>query len=87
MDRNCENCKFANYSAFVYPCNNCVGIEQWQEGTYGEPEESETCKWLTDSDGNYSTSCGETFTLIDGTPSENSMKYCCYCGKRLEEGK
>lgn len=45
--------------------------------------ESETCQWQADSDGNYSTSCGETFTLIDGTPSENCMRYCCYCGKKV----
>ena len=32
--------------------------------------------WLTD--------CGEIFCLDSGTPSDNEMKYCCYCGKELE---
>lgn len=48
--------------------------------------ETEICNWEADSDNNYSTSCGETFTLIDGTPNENGMKFCCYCGKKLQEG-
>lgn len=83
MNKDCENCKFANYSAFDDPCHNCIGADKWQEGAY-EEEEPETCQWLTDADNNYSTSCGEMFILIEGTPSENGMKYCCYCGKRLE---
>lgn len=43
------------------------------------------CSWVPDSDGNYETLCGEMFTLNDGTPSENGMKFCPYCGKPLRE--
>lgn len=46
--------------------------------------ETEICNWEADSEGNYSTDCGETFTLIDGTPEENRMRYCCYCGKTIK---
>ena len=45
--------------------------------------EPKVCNWEADSEGNYSTSCGEIFTLIDGTPTENGMRFCCYCGKSL----
>jgi hypothetical protein len=44
-----------------------------------------TCTWTEDSDGNWETDCGETFILNDGTPKENHMKFCCYCGKPLKE--
>ena len=45
-----------------------------------------TCRW-TDERGEYwETECGHQFCLIDGTPSENGMAYCCYCGKRLDDG-
>ena len=49
--------------------------------------EPEICTWEADSEGNYSTSCGETFTLIDGTPEENRMKYCPYCGKPIKQAE
>lgn len=46
------------------------------------------CNWIEDNDGeggNYSTSCDQKFTFIEGGPSDNGMKYCCYCGFRLHE--
>jgi hypothetical protein len=46
---------------------------------------SESCKWQEDDDGINWTSCGEGFTLDSGTPSENKMKFCCYCGRSLKE--
>ena len=50
--------------------------------------EQEACTWtrnLDDDSGMYETSCGEAFMISDGTPKENSFKFCCYCGKSLEE--
>lgn len=43
------------------------------------------CRWLQDSDGLWNASCGENryFELNDGTPRDNHMRYCCYCGGRL----
>jgi hypothetical protein len=52
-----------------------------------EPK-SETCTWHQDGDsdsGTYSTSCGHYFNLEDGTPEDNKMSHCCYCGKRLAQ--
>ena len=43
------------------------------------------CTWECDSDGNWETDCGEMFILNEGTPVDNSMKFCCYCGKPLRE--
>jgi hypothetical protein len=51
-----------------------------------EQAEPDTCTWHQDGDsdsGTYSTSCGHYFNLEDGTPEDNRMQWCCYCGKRL----
>ena len=46
------------------------------------------CTWVEiDEDffGGYETGCGGMFSLTTGTPRENKMAYCCYCGKPLKE--
>lgn len=44
------------------------------------------CQWFEDGDGGpWETKCGHHFEIIEGTPSENSMRYCCFCGKPLVE--
>jgi hypothetical protein len=46
--------------------------------------EEHTCQWSEDFEqGKWDTACGESFVVIDGTPADNKMKYCCYCGKKL----
>ena len=45
----------------------------------------ETCNWEQQEDGYWETDCGESFDIFNGTPIENSMNYCCYCGKSLAE--
>ena len=48
--------------------------------------EPETCTWHQDGDsdsGVYATSCRHYFNLEDGTPEDNKMQWCCYCGKKL----
>ena len=45
---------------------------------------SKPCGWQYDESGEYwETDCGEAFVLLDGTPADNGMRFCCYCGKRL----
>jgi hypothetical protein len=44
---------------------------------------SDTCVWGQDDDGNWDTSCGNTFVFIDGDPAENRFAYCPYCGGNL----
>lgn len=51
-------------------------------------KKEKVCIWREDLDGGYwGTSCGEQFTLLSDTPEDNNMKYCCYCGRELEEGE
>ena len=50
------------------------------------------CSWIhrEDWDEDYwETSCHNAFMLLGGTPSDNGMKFCPYCGKvimSVEEG-
>lgn len=45
------------------------------------------CNWNQDGEGcdTWASDCGQYFTLNEGTPTENKMKFCCYCGKPLTE--
>lgn len=51
---------------------------------------SDKCKWsewstlIGEPTNNFDTSCGHTFTLNEGTPTENEMKFCCFCWKEIE---
>lgn len=47
----------------------------------------QTCDWTPDDDGNWGTECGGLYIIIEGTPTENSMRFCCYCGCKLRERK
>ena len=50
--------------------------------------EPETCTWQQDGDsdsGSYGTSCRRYFNLEDGTPEDNKMAWCCYCGRKLTQ--
>jgi hypothetical protein len=44
-----------------------------------------TCIWKDDGEGNWDTSCGERFIILEGTPDENKMKFCTYCGGVLQQ--
>lgn len=44
------------------------------------------CIWrlfLADEVPCYATSCGGAFTVMEGTPADNEMYYCPYCGQKL----
>lgn len=44
------------------------------------------CYWSQDGDGGpWATGCSNYFEINDGPPSANGMKFCCYCGKPLDE--
>ena len=46
------------------------------------------CTWTYDEDlDTWDTECGESFVVTNGTPAENSMRFCCYCGKPIKEHK
>ena len=44
---------------------------------------TDACAWAGDGEGNWHTACGEIFTLMEGTPTDNKMRHCPYCGKNL----
>ena len=51
-----------------------------------EPREKvipQPCAWTVDRDEVWQSACGGEFTLNDGTPTDNSMRFCCHCGAPL----
>lgn len=55
-------------------------LEAWQAAI------PDPCEWLQDEwDNSYDTSCGNKYEIIDGTPEDNGMKFCTYCGGKLEQ--
>lgn len=53
----------------------------------GRMPSPDACYWVKedeDSDA-WATGCEKLFCIIADTPSENDMKFCCYCGKPLVE--
>lgn len=42
------------------------------------------CMWA-EEDEYWETACGNSFVLNDGTPSDNDLKFCPYCGKFLHQ--
>lgn len=58
-------------------------VKQWLDHI-AEPDRKKG-KWLYkpneyDDDTYECSQCGEPWTLIDGTPEENNMKFCPNCG-------
>jgi len=46
----------------------------------------EACVWTYDDyEDSWQTTCGNAFTLNDGKPSDNEMRFCGYCGHPLQE--
>lgn len=44
------------------------------------------CVWTyDDSNDCWETGCNNVSAVIEGTPKDNGMKYCPYCGRKLEE--
>jgi hypothetical protein len=58
-------------------------VESYINGITAQPA---ACGWSQDGDSysdTWATSCGHYFRLDDGTPTDNKMAFCCYCGKSL----
>lgn len=47
-----------------------------------------TCGWVQwdpfESDFTWGTECGEAWSLSEGTPAENGVRFCFCCGKPTE---
>jgi len=67
-------------------CEQPCDAERALEAALYQPNE---CRWLQDGDedsGTYMASCNRRyFSVVDGTPKDNHMEHCCYCGKPLVE--
>lgn len=53
-----------------------------------EARNADVCAWKLDVEAwtsIWDTSCGEAFLVLEGGPTESGMRWCCYCGKALEE--
>lgn len=48
-----------------------------------EAKVGKCCLWTQDEGGIYDTGCNNRFELVAGTPKDNKMKYCPYCGKLI----
>ena len=71
------------------------------DGTYLDVEistvvktssDNNKCWWTQESDPEvfpnlWRAGCGNSFWLDAEKPSDNHMKYCCYCGKEIAEGE
>jgi len=55
-----------------------------------EPATVEPCTWTEEGyclegSGNWFASCGEAWTLFEGTPKENHYRHCPGCGKPIKQ--
>lgn len=49
-----------------------------------EPNSKSVCEWRPDNMGDFFTGCGECFSFTYGTPEENNVQFCPYCGKPVK---
>jgi len=65
---------------------------EWQQRIDSVSEDREIqdtpCAWkqVDDDWGTWESSCGQLFCLDDGTPWQNNMRYCPFCGNSITEG-
>ena len=64
--------------------NRVVDVDDDPKNPFGEPP---PCIWTEDEvDGFWATACGEAFvTTTEEPPSAHKMKWCPFCGQRIEE--
>ena len=45
------------------------------------------CRWAEcdDETNCWNTACDGVFQITEGTPADNKMRFCCYCGGALEQ--
>jgi hypothetical protein len=46
------------------------------------------CGWtrtpsIIEDEDTWTTLCGNVWMFVEGTPQDNGMKFCCYCGRPL----
>lgn len=54
------------------------------EYTEGTEYAAEPCRWEYDEkEDRYETGCHGAYSIAEGTPEQNGMSYCPYCGRPL----
>ena len=58
----------------------------WMAAQRAEPKRPQTCLWSRSDDDTdvWETTCGNAFTINEGSPADNEMTFCCFCGRELE---
>jgi ribosomal protein L37AE/L43A len=74
----------------IKPSNSDVSMTQdvLIDVKTGQSVEKVECSWIQEDDPDicyWKTGCGNSFYFTEGTPTDNNMKYCCYCGKLLKQ--
>lgn len=91
-----ECCLKESDHLYSNPCNGCPYegqecIDRLKADALAmlKEQEAKTGHWIEKEDYNLDTYydcsvCGESWTMIDGTPWENGMNYCPHCGAKME---
>lgn len=63
------------------------GYQAGRAALQSQEQEEEHCTWHNDpeTDNSWDTSCRQLFEIYDGTPTDNGMRFCCYCGKPIRQ--
>ena len=49
-------------------------------------EPTKSCTWERSGLENaWETDCSNMYNIFDGSPLENNMKFCCFCGLPIKE--
>jgi hypothetical protein len=74
-------------------CKSCIKMPGCRRHTFSIDKCSDyqsinidnACLWTYDENHDYyETECEHAFCIIEGTPKDNDMKYCPYCGKEIK---
>jgi hypothetical protein len=78
---------FRYTTALFTICNECMDDSiKMKEGIMTEAKE-EHCEWKQTDEWEgtvWDSDCGESFYLEEGTPKDNGMNFCAYCGRKLK---
>lgn len=82
-EKNCIRCPYFKGN------NTCMDDKDKDVLKLLKEQEAKTGHWIEKEDYNLDTYydcsvCGESWTMIDGTPWENGMNYCPHCGAKME---
>jgi len=60
------------------------GVWKYGAAKEGEAVKAKTCIWTDQEDGTWLSECGVLWCFEADGPEENGMKFCPFCGKKLQ---